>query len=264
LAAHLGLEGEPRGVVVLDVPWGSSACDVLKPRDVLLAMGGHPIDAEGFYRHPRYGRLRFTNIAVDGHLVGDVLAAQVLRNRGVLGLSLKLRRYPASAQLIPWRQSNRAPPYLVAGGLVFRELDADYLASWGKNWRKEGDTRLLAYWELQRQAQSREKRRIIILMYVLPDPYNIGYHDLVNRVVLQVNGRPIDSISGLDEAFQNPEDGFHRVAFHANEVRAEVVLDAATFEDATAAILETYGVPERVRRETEPLPRPTPPCPDDS
>ena len=79
LAAYLGLEGPPRGVVIRGTRTGSSACGVLRARDVLLSLDGYEIDTVGNYQHSVYGRIRFTHIAVDGHHPGDVLIARVLR-----------------------------------------------------------------------------------------------------------------------------------------------------------------------------------------
>ena len=64
VSRFLGLQGEPRGVLVRAVPWGSSSCGVLQPRDVVLEVAGQSIDAEGFYRHPRLGRLRFMGLRI--------------------------------------------------------------------------------------------------------------------------------------------------------------------------------------------------------
>jgi len=260
LSAHLGLEGRPRGVVITQVSWGTSACGVLEVRDILLALDGHPIDALGNYRHPRYGRLRFTHLAVAGHQPGDVVTAQVLREGKLMDLDLELRRYPASASLIPWRRDNVEPAYFVAGGLVFRELDGAYLRSWDGDAQNAPAPDLVNRLYLERQGQAPGRRRILILCYVLPAPYNLGYHDLANLAVRKVNGRAVDSIAALAQAFRQPVDGFHTVEFFPNRVRAEVVLDAAGFEAATAEILESFAVPRGLRLAAQPPPELGPEC----
>jgi hypothetical protein len=78
LASYLGQITEPRGVLIRQIPWGSSACGVLEPRDILLSVDGKAIDAEGFYTHPRLGQLLFTHILTDGHRVGDSLPIRVI------------------------------------------------------------------------------------------------------------------------------------------------------------------------------------------
>ena len=239
LAAHLGLTGDPRGVIIRQVHHGGSAAPILQPLDVLLSLDGHPIDADGYYEHPRYGRLKYPHILIDGHLAGDVLPLSILRDGQVLDLTLTL---------VPWRAPDTPPPYLVAGGLVFRTLDLDYLQAW-KDWTQKAPRRLVTYWDLQRHAQTPDQRRIVLLTYVLPDPYNIGYHDVNNVAVARVNGHPVDSIADVAAAFDQPIDGFHVIEMMPNGTRHEIVLDAGTFEEATVRILESYGIPEGERLE---------------
>jgi hypothetical protein len=262
LSAYLGLEGRPRGVVITKLPWGTSACGVLAPRDILLELDGHPIDALGNYQHPRYGRLRFTHLAAADHQPGDIVSAQVLREGKLLDLDLELRRYPAQASLIPWRRDNIEPSYLVAGGLVFRELDGAYLRSWDGDAHDAPSPDLVNRLYLERHGQAPGRRRVLVLSYVLPAPYNLGYHDLSNLAVRKVNGHAVDSIAALAQAFQQPVDGFHTIEFQPNRVRAEVVLDAAGFEAATAGILEAFAVPQGLRPAAQPPPELGPECSD--
>jgi hypothetical protein len=247
LSSYLGLSGEARGVLVVKVPWGSSAWGVLQPRDILLSLGGYAIDAEGFYEHPRYGRLHFDHIPLEGRLAGDRLTVKVLREKKELALEMTLRRYPTAERLVPGRRSDYAPPYLIAGGLVFREFDLDYLSSWGKEWQRKADTRLLTIWDLEEESQADDRRRIVILAYVLPSPYNVGYHDLRNLPVQEVNGRPVDSLHDLEEGLRDSQEGFHQIRFIPNEIRNEVILDAEGIKAATEEILSTYGIPEPAR-----------------
>jgi hypothetical protein len=252
LAGYLGLEGPPRGVVVLRVPWGTTGCGILQPRDLLLSVAGRDIDAEGYFEHPVYGRLLLPHLISAGYAAGDRVSARLIRGGKTRDIELTLRRYPEDLRLVPGRRSDRPPPYVVAGGLVFRELDGDYLAAWGSEWRDRADPRLVTYWELWRDAQSQVRRRVILLTNVLPDTYNLGYHGLANLVVESVNGVPATSLSSLEEGFRAPADGVHRILFEPNPTRREVVLDAAGYEAATSRILSRYGVPEGTRREGSP------------
>jgi hypothetical protein len=187
---------------------------------------------------------------------------QVLREGKLMDLELELRRYPTSASLIPWRRDNVEPAYFVAGGLVFRELDGAYLRSWDGDARNAPSPDLVNRLSLERHGQAPGRRRILILSYVLPSAYNLGYHGLANLAVRKVNGRAVDSIADLAQAFRQPVDGFHTVEFFPNRVRAEVVLDAPGFEAATAEILESFAVPRGLRPAAQPPPELGPECPD--
>lgn len=261
LASYLGLPGSPRGVLVRDVRPDSSAFGVLRARDILLELDDHEIDAIGNYEHPRYGRLNLAHLPLDGHRPGDVLRARVWREGRELETTLTLRRYEAEARLIPWRRENLAPAYLVAGGLVFRELDGDYLRAWGPNWSGSAPGELVFRYHLDAHNQMQPGDRIVILSHVLADAYNIGYHDAGDFVVETVNGREIRSIAALAAAFEHPVGGFDTVVFAPNGARRELVLDAAEFESASQRIAQSYGVssPARLAPEASGLARVGPP-----
>jgi S1-C subfamily serine protease len=252
LAAFLGLEGPPRGVVVRGVRTGASSCGVLRPRDVLLELDGHAIDAVGHYEHPRYGRIEFSHIAVEDHQPGDVVPARVLREGRLLDLEIELAAYPSELRLVPSLREGMPPAYLVAGGLVFRELDAAYLQTWGATWLDTAPHALTWRYALQAHAQTPERRRILVLTSVLPDAYNLGYHDLSDVVVERVNGRQVDSIGALEEAFAQPLDGYQVVELAPNLRRTQIVLDAADFEVASERIRTAYQIPEAGRRAAHP------------
>ncbi len=247
LAAYLGLTGKPRGVVLRWMPWGSTGCDALEPRDLILSVEGHALDALGNFEHPHYGQLAFQHILVDGHRPGDRVRFQLLRDGEKLEVDVELRRNHGADWLIPDRRDQPSPPYLVAGGLVLRELDGNYLRAWGIPWRRQAPANLVERYDRERESQTAERRRILLLAQVLPDAHNLGYHQLANLAVTEINGRSVDSIADADEAFRHPVGEFHRVKFYRDDLRREVVLDAAGFQESTARILENYNIPARIR-----------------
>ena len=247
MARFLGQTGERSGILVRQVPWGSTSYGVLEPRDLLLSLDGRTLDASGFYRHPRLGRLEFPQILADEHRIGDVVPAQVLRNGKPVDVRLTLRDYPAQMDLVPVRRGTSPPPYLVAGGLVFRELDADYLRSWGREWTKSAPIQLLSRYLLSRSAQEPGRRRIVFVQQVLPSAYNIGYQEISSLPVERVNGRSVDSVAAVAEALRHPDGEFHVIEPLASRGADLIVLDAAGLEEATREILEEYGIPQAAR-----------------
>jgi len=247
LAAYLGLKGKPRGVVLRWMPWGSTGCDTLEPRDLILSVEGHTLDAMGNFEHPHYGQLAFQHILVDGHQPGDSVRIQLLRDGRLQEVDVELRHNPGADWLIPDRRDQPPPPYLVAGGLVLRELDGNYLRAWGNNWHREAPQKLVQRFDRERESQNATRRRVVILSQVLPDPHNLGYHQLANLAVEEINGRSVYSVADADEALRHPVGGFHRLKFYRDDRSEEVVLDAAEFEGATARILENYDISARVR-----------------
>jgi len=244
VAKWLGLQGPPRGILVRNSPYGETGHNFLKPLDLLLSMGGHAIDSQGYYRHPHYGQLHFFNIVTEGYMIGDTINLSLLRAGNLVEMEMPLLGFPLKRRLIPYWRTDYMPAYLVAGGLVFRELDYNYLRGRGKSWRSKANARLVLAWDLERFDQSAQRRRMIILSHVLPDSYNIGYHDLRDLVVQKVNGMSVGSMAQLQEAFEQPQGGFHVIEFQKNYTRDKVVLDAGVYAAATQRILENYHVPQ--------------------
>jgi hypothetical protein len=260
LARYLGQSGEPRGVLIAAVPWGSTGCGVLRPRDILLEIDGQAIDASGYFRHPRLGRLGIGAILA-GRRVGEQVPARLLRQGEEMQVTLELREYPVALDLVPERRGPEPPPYLIAGGLVLRELDGDFLRSWGTEWWRKAPLDLVVLRHRERSRQAPGRRRVLLLLSVLPGPYTVGYQDLRDQVVRRINGQDVDSVRAAVAALARPQGDYQVVELEPSGERDRIVLDAAGFDQATATALEEYGMPAPVRLEQEPLPDPGPPCP---
>lgn len=240
LADWLGLQ-ETRGVLVLKVAQGSSACGMLQRNDVILAADGQPLDADGNLRHPLYGLLHFEHLLSLRH-AGESLPLSILRGGKPLQINMPLRSYTGAHWLVPVDQID-APGYLVAGGLVFREFDESYPG-------RSAELRIVS--QLKRTGQSTDRRRIVVLQSVLADTYNLGYHGFGDLPVARVNGVAVDSLVDVDAALKQPKDGYHVFEMAPNLRIAEMVLDAATFDAATARIADSYGVPALYRAPVTP------------
>jgi len=78
---------------------------------------------------------------------------------------------------------------------------------------------------------------------------------------VEVNGRPVSDIRDVVEGLAQPQNGFHLLRLAPDSGRELVVLDAATMDQATAEVMETYRVPEAVRLPQVPLPEGGGDCP---
>lgn len=254
LAGWLGLGDRPRGVMIRSVPRGSTGDGVLRPRDVLLSLDGHEIDSRGYYAHPRWGSVEFTHVAVEGHRVGDVVSARVLRAGEELELPLVLRGYSNAMDLVPGRRGDEPPPYAVIGGLVFLELDGDYLRTWGSEWWSRAPTRLVTAYQLLEGGQTPERRRIVVLSTVLPSAWAIGYQNVRDLPVRAIDGQRVDAVADVVSAFSRARGPQVRVEFEPNDDRSEIVVDLASLPETSERILQDYGIPAAWRLASGPLP----------
>jgi hypothetical protein len=191
------------------LPGGSAEESGIRENDVLLSIAGHEIDRKGYYQHPQYGPLFWTHLVRGAHPVGEKVPARLLRDGEEVTLLLKLRR--SAARLIPHHLHDRAPTFLIKGGLVFQELTLPYLKAFGKEWRSRAPLNLLDAYN-RPETLEKGRRRIVVLTRVIPSQATIGYDRISNHIVNVVNGRKIKDLADLEKALaQTPADGLHEI-----------------------------------------------------
>jgi S1-C subfamily serine protease len=232
-------DGAPRGVVVIDIVERPGALAVLQPRDLILEVGGFPIDIQGDYLDPHYGHLMLENLATREKLAGDPVRLKIWRDAQELEVDYILPQARNAARLVPAAPYDQEPAYILLGGLVFQPLTRNYLRSWGDNWEQRAPFRL-AYFRNQEPTPARPS--VVILSQVLPDFFNLGYHDLRNLVLERLNDQPVHTLDALVRALDNPSNNFHVFEFMKGDSLQRVVLDVRQLDDATRRVQDTYGI----------------------
>ena len=132
---------------------------------------------------------------------------------------------------------------------------------WGANWRTRAPMRLRLFLEQNKAVmlEGKDKTaesssstkdstelppRIVLVTQVIPDPLNIGYQELSNAIVLQVNGRYINRLKDVPDAFLYPQDDFHRIDFLPGAERLSVVLPVAELEKSNRRIKNNFRIPK--------------------
>jgi len=239
--AALKLPGAPRGVLVHFVPDRPDDFEqVMRTNDIILNIDGFPIDMEGYYLDPEYGRLIVENLAVRNKWAGDDVKMKVWRDGQELDVTYRLPKYDYTNSLLPFATFDQPPEYLIAGGLVFQPLTGSYLQTWGADWKRRAPFRLNYY---SNQFPTKERPSYVIMSQVLPDPFNIGYQELRYLVVDKVNDQLITNLAQLRDALKKPLNGFHLIEFVKTDGLRRVVIAAGDEEAAaTDRILKRYGI----------------------
>ncbi len=232
--------GEPRGVLVIDVPATPGEPPLLKTRDIILKVDGFDIDTQGYYQDPDYGRLILENLSTRRKFAGDEVKLKVWRDGAALDVNYPLPKAEYSTKLLPDQTFDQEPEYLIAGGLLFQPLSGAYLRSWGPDWKRSAPFRLTFY---NNDAPTKERPALLLLSAVLPDVYNLGYQDSRTLVVDKVNGQKVSRLPDLQQALQKPVDGFHVIEFARGDSLHRIVLDADKLETATRRVLQRFGIP---------------------
>jgi len=235
---YFKLDGAPRGVLVIKPGKKKSS---LKLHDIILEVGGFPIDIQGDYLDPDYGHVIMEYLACRNKWAGDILKLKIWRDGKVQDIDYKLPKADFSDNLVMDRPSDVEPTYLIAGGLVFVPLSAEFLSSWGSDWQRSAPFRLVFY---NNQKAKKDQKSLVVLSLVLPDFYNIGYQQRSsqNIVIEKANGNLISTLEDLAKALDKPKDGFHILEFKKGSSLGKIILDAEKLEQANDRIAQRYGI----------------------
>lgn len=232
---------EDGGVYLTEVaPDGPAAKAGLQKGDVVLAVGGKPVDQDGNYDDPEFGKISFSHLSTVGSKVGDKLEFTVLRDGKKQVVPVMLEARDKSKIVSESYMFDRQPRYYILGGLVFQELSRPYLQEWGGGWVKEAPQRLV-YLDAFQDELPGDRGKIVFLSQVLPTPNTVGYENLENLVVSKVNGVPIKRLADLARAIASPQNGFHKIEFEDDP--GFIYLDAAEAEKAKVQLMQDYSIP---------------------
>ncbi len=245
-----GLTNDDEGILVLRTIPGSGAAAVLQPGDVILKWDGFAIDSQGYYTDPDFGRLVFTHQISGRRHPGDVVPVTRWRNQKSEEVQVKLDAYSDAKYLVPLNIEGDQATYLVEGGFIFRELSADYLLSYGAQWMVRSNPRLVDLYLTRAQAPSKPGERIIILTGVLPDPINVGYQEIRDELVTQLNDKPVSSMNDVF-SIRDQDGGITRIRLKT--LGMDLVLDKTMLPEANRRIAILYGIPKREHRKPLPL-----------
>ena len=240
---YFKLSGPARGALVIKTTTRPGIQSPLQLHDIILEVDGFPIDTQGDYLDPDYGHVIMEYLACRSKWAGDVAKLKVWRDGVTQEIQYRLPKADFTGNLVTDRSDDAEPTYLIAGGLVFVPLSAEYLSSWGKDWQRSAPFRLVHY---NNQKPEKEQRSLVVLSLVLPDVYNIGYQDrnAQNLVLDQANGQRIDTLESLANALSEPDDDFHILKFKKGSALRKIVLDVESLDEANQRIAKRYRITE--------------------
>jgi len=135
---------------------------------------------------------------------------------------------------------DKAPRYVILGGVIFMELSRPYLQEWGGDWLKDAPQRLVFLDAFQHELPD-DREKIVFISQILPTPDTLGYERFENLVVSKVNGKAIRSLNDVVEAAKSPVDGFQKIELE--EDPGLIILDAAAIEANRDALTRKYALP---------------------
>lgn len=240
----LGADGTKNGIRIANVQKGTNFSDLLAKDDVLLAIDGTPVNENGYYLHPLWGKVHLKYL-LNRKRAGDKIRLEILRQGERKTVEASLTRFDSNSTRILSYRSEPSEPHVIFGGVVLRELSVPFLKQWGKDWRDTAPYQMLYEYHFANDfVPEPEKDRIVILSRVLADEFNRGYADLKNAIVRSVNGLPVRSLADVTAALRTPVGRggrqFARIVLAYED--GEIVLSYDGLAEAHARIAATYNI----------------------
>ena len=242
LRRYAGLESaQSGGVYVTEVAKGGpSGNGDIQPGDVILELNDKPVDQDGNYQDPQYGKISIIHLISTTNYEGDTLKLKVFRHGKTIPVEIKLNHRPVEDYVVEPYTIDKPPSYYVLGGLVMLQLSRQYLKEWGAEWYKKAPERFVYLDRFQSDLFPDGDRKIVILSQVLPSATTIGYDDLSYLIVTKINGIDIKGIGDVAKAIEHPINGFHKVEF--DEHPKVLYLDAKQVEEGNDALMKNYSL----------------------
>ena len=225
------MKPDETGIMVTHIMPEYKKTTILKPNDVILEIDGTKIANDGTINLRENENIIFSYLLWEKY-VNDTVNIKVLRDGKVKEIKQILKNYD---RLVPERKFDAFPEYFIFGGLVFVPLSTNYIDALGGFSKAPID---LAYL-LQHGEITKERDQVVILSKVLADNFNIGYQNVVYKIVEKVNGKEVKNLKNFIDLIENTKDQFITITLSDHST---VVLDTEKGKEATPRILKRYRI----------------------
>lgn len=227
------------GVLVNKIYPESPSTGSLKSGDIIFSIDGESIENDGTIEF-RKGERTFFAYLMQRKQINETVNLEILRKGKRLNVEIRLTKPIDYERLVPQRRYDVAPTYYILGGLVFEPLTLNYLMEYGgsgNTWYVSAPTELLNYFI--NGDPSEDEREVIVLIKVLADDINIGYHDSQNVVISRVNGKKIPTMKAMVSAFEDNKEEYHVI----EDLRGyKITLGKKNVDKNSRRILEKYKI----------------------
>ncbi len=233
----LDLPDDGIGVMVAKADAAGSGGGVLKTKDVLLSIEGHPIASDGFIEIE--GERVDLNEIIERKFAGDKVAVELLREGKKMDVEVTLKRF--IPYLIQASQYDQQPNFVLFAGLQFQPLDRSVMAA-----HNISDLRTRYYYGFYGDHELyRERPQVIVLTEVLPDATNTHLQNYKHLVIDSINGKKIRLLQDVYDALHGDLSEEGKEDFHVIRLVGEerpLVLKRADAKAAHDRIMAQYNV----------------------
>jgi S1-C subfamily serine protease len=232
------------GVLVGWVAPFSSAEGFLKSGDILLALDQVSIAEDGTFDFRRNERLTLSYL-VTAKQMGEEIAATIIRDGKISEIKFPLHPF---VNMVPFPHEFEKPPYYIYGGMVFTVLSVDLLMMKGPEWWKEAPPNFTQYLAGTERLNLKRKKEVVVLLDVLPDDVNVGYHSFHDEVITKVNDQEFSSFAEFVNLVERNSSKF--IVFETDH-KVKVILDTTDIKRKTQEILKRNEIPRQYSESVE-------------
>ncbi len=177
------------GVIITKILPFSSADKKLNEGDIILAIDGVPIGEDGTFVFRGNERLTLPHL-ISNKQIGEKIEFSIWRDGQAQTLFVDVEKFTT---LVPPPDHFEKPTYFIYGGLVFTILSADLIHAWGKRWWEQGPVNLTYFIVGNGRLNAEMDQEKVVLLNVLSDDINVGYHGQGNEIIESINGEEFKS-----------------------------------------------------------------------
>ena len=229
----LGLPNDGLGVLITNTVPTSSVDGILENGDVLISLDGNPVDSDGQVLID--GERVNLNEIIERKFSGDKVAVRYLRDGSWNDVEVTLKPLPPSRMYAV--QYEKKPRYIVFTGLVFQPLDTNLFATAKFN---DVTVRRL-YSDYVSKGIFQEKKDVVMLTRITPDPVTSQIGDFTGLAVHKINGTAVRDLAHAHELLygEKPPE-FHVIELHG--AQRPVIIPSEKVEEANARVQANYGI----------------------
>jgi S1-C subfamily serine protease len=224
------------GALINKVLPGSTAEGLLYREDIIMAVEKQAVAYDGTIVFNDNMRTYFGYL-YQNKQVGQSVLLSIKRRGENVDIRIPLGQPVGVARLVRLEFAKK-PKYYIVGGLVFQPLTMNYLQEFGSgNWVQSAPVELTNYavnGELDFQG-----KEIVILAEVLADKVNVGYHELGDNVVRQVDGVPVNNFEHFIALVETATSEYVEIIVNRG---TKVVVDRRDVFASTKRILDKFAI----------------------
>ncbi len=232
-----GMDDTATGILINKVHFCSALAGAVEAEDILLGLDSFNVQNDGSVYLNSDVKTTFETI-IKNKNNGDTVSLHILRH-GLDTVVYQPLEYMRTNELLVGKV-DLEPKYYIQGGFVFTTPSYYYFQE-ESYWQYYYPQ--LSYYYYAKVLNNPDMEEVVIISSVLPDKSNVGYHDVSNKIVREINGYEIRNFNDLIKAFDRPADYYVIKDSDGNKY----VLDATNMAQINEEIFRKYGITQQMR-----------------